>query len=83
MACDLTTIQEEACTSEIGKVTSEIMLLRLIAQLTCEAAASSSAATAAVSSGVGAPVADPGVTTAIYIDTSTGVVYYWYTSAWH
>lgn len=37
MACDLTTIQTEACTSGIGKVTDTIELLQLIAQLTCEA----------------------------------------------
>lgn len=37
MACDLETIQTEACTSGIGKVQDRIALLQIIAQLTCEA----------------------------------------------
>lgn len=36
-----------------------------------------------VLSGAGAPVADPGVTTAIYFDTSNGTQYNWYSGAWH
>jgi hypothetical protein len=37
MPCDLATIQDDACTSGIGKVQDKITLLQLIAQLTCEA----------------------------------------------
>lgn len=37
MACDLETIQSEACTSGIGRVSDRISLLQIIAQLTCEA----------------------------------------------
>ncbi len=37
MACDLTTIQTAACVSGIGREQSQIKLLQLIAQLTCEA----------------------------------------------
>ena len=37
MPCDLTTIQNEACSSGIGRVRDKITLLQLIAQLTCEA----------------------------------------------
>lgn len=44
MACDLATIQEQACLSGIGKVTDEKTLLRLIAQLTCEVAESAGGA---------------------------------------
>jgi hypothetical protein len=40
MACDLETIQSEACTSGIGKVQDRIALLQIIAQLTCEASSS-------------------------------------------
>lgn len=83
MACDIDTIQAAACASGIGKVTDEIQLLRLIAQLTCEAAEGGASAAAAVSSGSGAPVADPGVSTAIYFDTDTGVQYNFYSGAWH
>lgn len=36
-----------------------------------------------VNSGAGAPVADPGVATALYIDTNTGILYQWYGGAWH
>lgn len=36
MACDLDTTLENACESGIGKVDDEILLLKLIAQLTCE-----------------------------------------------
>lgn len=36
MACELATVQEEACTSGIGKVQDPIMLLQIIAQLTAE-----------------------------------------------
>lgn len=33
MACQLATVQDDACTSGIGKVTDEIQLLQIIAQL--------------------------------------------------
>jgi hypothetical protein len=33
--------------------------------------------------GAGAPVADPGVTNAVYTDTNTGNIYSWYAGAWH
>lgn len=36
MACDVDTTLENACESGIGKVDDEVMLLKLIAQLTCE-----------------------------------------------
>lgn len=38
-----------------------------------------------VLSGAGAPVADPGETAALYIDTNDGTLYLWYGSpgAWH
>lgn len=83
MACSVTTIKTNACTSGIGKEANPIKLLQLIAQLTCEAAVNASAASAAVTSGVGAPVADPGVTTAIYFDTATGVQYNFFGGSWH
>lgn len=38
MACNLTTIQNAACISGIAREQSQIKLLQLIAQLTCEAA---------------------------------------------
>ncbi len=38
MACELATVQTDACTSGIGKVTDPIMLLQIIAQLTAELA---------------------------------------------
>ncbi|MFA7243463.1 MAG: hypothetical protein WC091_25430 [Sulfuricellaceae bacterium] len=84
MACDLTTIQTDACTSGIGKVQDPIQLLQLIAQLVCEAAeGGGGGGSAYVISGVGAPVADPGVTAAIYFDTATGVQYNFYSGSWH
>jgi hypothetical protein len=42
-----------------------------------------SGGTGSVISGAGAPVADPGVTTALYVDTNTSTIYSWYSSAWH
>lgn len=36
-----------------------------------------------VLSGAGAPVADPGVTAAIYIDTNDNTTYLWHSGAWH
>lgn len=36
MACDVDTTLENACESGIGKVDDEVMLLRIIAQLSCE-----------------------------------------------
>ncbi len=36
MPCDVDDTLEAACTSGIGKVDDEVMLLRIIAQLTCE-----------------------------------------------
>ncbi len=46
---------------------------------------SSSGGAGGVLSGVGAPVADPGTTAALYIDTATGALYMWYGSpgSWH
>ncbi len=38
MACELATVQEDACTSGIGNVTDPIMLLQIIAQLTADIA---------------------------------------------
>ncbi len=38
MACELETTQEAACESGIGKLDSPIVLLQIIAQLTCELA---------------------------------------------
>ncbi len=36
MACSLATVQTDACTSGIGKVTDPIQLLQIIAQLTAD-----------------------------------------------
>ena len=36
-----------------------------------------------VTCGVGAPVAAPSGTCALYIDTSTGALYHYYSGAWH
>lgn len=36
MACELSTVQTQACESEIGKVSDKIKLLQLMAQLSCE-----------------------------------------------
>jgi len=36
-----------------------------------------------VISGAGAPVADPGVSAAVYFDTTNGTQYNWYSGAWH
>ncbi len=36
MACELATVQDDACTSGIGKVKDPIMLLQIIAQLTAD-----------------------------------------------
>lgn len=41
MACDITTVQTDACTSGIGKETNPITLLQIIAQLTAEASGQS------------------------------------------
>lgn len=43
MACDLSTIQSEACSSGIGKQQDRIKLLQWIAQLSCEISESSGA----------------------------------------
>ncbi len=69
MPCDLETTLENACTSGIGKVDSELMLLVIIAQLTCELAAASGGGTGGAGSvGSGSP---EGVVTA-----TEGTVYY-------
>lgn len=36
-----------------------------------------------VLSGAGAPVADPGVSAAVYFDETTGAQYNWFSGAWH
>jgi len=36
-----------------------------------------------ISSGVGQPVADPGVANAVYTDTATGNQFWFYNGAWH
>lgn len=82
MACNVTEVLAAACTSNIGKVQDPIMLLQIIAQLSCEATAAASSS-GGVTAGIGAPSSTPTSDAAIYIDTSTGVVYYWYNSSWN
>jgi hypothetical protein len=36
-----------------------------------------------VASGAGAPAHTPSITTQLYVDTNTGTLYEWYSSAWH
>lgn len=55
-------------------------------QLLCEinaVAGTGGGGSGSVLSGAGAPVADPGVSNAIYTDTTTGNQWYWYAGAWH
>jgi len=85
MACDLTTIQTDACTSSIGKVTSTIKLLQIIAQLTCEAAEASAAAMGdmrAANYGGVAPVWVPAGTLGVAVDTVTERIWWYYSGAW-
>lgn len=82
MACNLDTVLSAACTSHIGMVNDPILLLQIIAQLSCEASSAASS-NGGVTAGVGAPTSTPTTDAAIYIDTSTGAVFYYYSSAWH
>lgn len=82
MACSVTTIKTNACTSGIGKLIDPIQLLQIIAQLTCEAA-TGAAGSGSVLSGAADPVADPGVSDAIYTNTTTGTQFTWFLGAWH
>lgn len=65
MACDLDTTLENACESGIGKVDDEILLLKLIAQLTCEIqdALSGGGGGGAVSPNINGAVSPVGVVT--------------------
>jgi len=81
MPCDLEITQAAACDSGIGKLDNELALLRIIAQLSCEIADASASGGGCFqcSSGAGAPVAAPSVTTqpAQYRDTTSGFNYRW------
>lgn len=83
MACNLETLQQQLCDSGIGKVSDQNQLLQIIAQLICDGAGGGGGGSGSVLSGVGAPVADPGVDAAIYFDTATGVQYNWFSDSWH
>lgn len=89
MACDITTIQTDACTSGIGKVQDPIALLQLIAQLTCEAAEAAGGGgggaldmRAADYGGV-APLWVPTGTLGNAVDTVTEQVWWYYSGSWH
>jgi len=79
MACDISTIQAQACTSGIGRIQNPIQLYQLIAQLTCEA----SQAASLVLFGEGAPIDAPSTTNAVYTNTLNGDKYTYYGGSWH
>jgi len=82
MACNLDTVLSAACTSHIGMVNDPILLLQIIAQLSCEVS-SAAASSGGVTAGVGAPSSTPTTDAAIYFDTATGVQYNWFSNSWH
>lgn len=88
MACDIATIQSDACDSQIACITSPKTLLIIIAQLLCEINESGGGTGSGVQvysgnySGV-APVFVPSTSPAIAIDTSNGTQWNYYSGGWH
>lgn len=84
MACDITTLLSGACDNGFDKIAQNEPLYRAIElQLLCEISEGGGGGSGSVLSGSGAPVADPGVSSAIYFDEDTGVQYNWYDGSWH
>ncbi len=89
MACSLATTQTNACTSGIGKLTSPVQLLQIIAQLACEINAAGGAGSGAGQ--IKVYTADPNTevvrpdNTALpaiaYQSDGTGSIYQWVVSA--
>jgi len=75
-----TLLAETKCYACYGASLPQLLELGLLNQI---AASSGGGGSGSVLSGVGAPVADPGVSAAIYFDTATGVQYNFYSGAWH
>lgn len=87
MACDRDTIIADAVTSGIWCETNKINLLRLIAQLTCEAAqgggGGGGGGPTCANYGGGQPDFIPASGCGNAIDISDGTIYWYYSGAWH
>lgn len=81
MACTAASLLATAMAAGYAKL-SDRSLRECIVVSAC-AASGGGGGGGVVSSGAGAPVADPGVANALYTDTNTGILYSWYSGAWH
>jgi hypothetical protein len=82
--CDLQSLLNDAkCFACLSPYQLQLTIVSLLCELNQSVGTGISGVTG-VFSGVGAPVADPGIPSATYYDTSTGAFYYWnnVTSTW-
>jgi hypothetical protein len=77
MACDAATLISLAVANGYNGLSNRDLKECILA------AACKGATSGAVLHGTGAPVTDPGVEAALYIDDSDGTLYEFYSGAWH
>ena len=87
-ACDLTTLQTDACTNGFAQAAQdETMFRAILLQLACNIASGGGPGGAqqvfSGNYGGGEPSQTPTADEAIAIDTSTGDLWKWYSGAWH
>ena len=86
MTCDATTLLAAATDAQytnIGSIQQMALQTYLLCQLTNSGGGGGSTQVFAANYGGVAPATTPTTTSAIAVDTSTGTVWYWYSSAWH
>lgn len=87
MACDISTLNTNACTNDFDAAAqNEVLWRALVLQLLCNLTGGSSGGSFALYSGNysgGQPTVTPTATTALAFDTSTGTQWNWYSGAWH
>lgn len=82
-ACDLTTLQTDACTNGFSKAAQdEVMFRAILLQLACNLSAGGAGIRCGDYSG-GQPTFTPSGTCGSAIDTSSGAIWYYYSGAWH
>lgn len=81
--CNITTLKSDACTNGFAKAANDEVLFRaILLQLACNLSEGGAGLKCGDYSG-GNPTFTPSGTCGTAVDTSTGTIWYYYTSAWH
>ncbi len=82
-ACDLTTLEADACTNGFSKVAqNEILFRAVLLQLACNMASGGAGLQCGNYSG-GQPNFTPSGSCGTALDTSNGTIWYYYSNSWH